>query len=707
MKDKPGKIIAVEPASLSEPEVRMEYDENLKPNRPAFKDEKEVFDACSNFWSQNEGRNKRDAWITELYFYKPPYDDRKLKEVGYSWTANVPSGFLAAAVASVSPAFARSLNGTKTLTNASIKGSASKSSDLQQRVTKKLRQAQFWQSLNESIRQERTLLGRASARCCDEFTWRPKFYSTQMALFPEGCSMNVDEIPQIVFVDQWSPNDFIDQIKNVKVAKANGWDMENCVKVLNSAAPKGDTDDRTLATWFADGAYASCHTSSGPVFVETYTMLAVEPDQGGKVSEWVVGKEHGELLYKRLNKYAKMSDAVALFTFNQGQNTLHSSRGFGRLLAPVHQMYDRALCKLLDDLYLSGMRIVHVQEKRKMDWSIMIRTPFIICPTGITSEPMHQGIQVEAFYAAVRQFVGLARQIAGAYSPSTILPDEKVEKTATQATIDAAKEGELREGVLARYSQEVSAMVWMMTKRLLNPRTYDQEAKDFQKELIDAGFTVEEIAEFAACPPTDHIQNYSAAVRSEKILGFCMENRGNPAYNQSKINYLIAETKVDPEFAEEITIPTPDPEMDRQAVHDQIVEAALILRMGEKIPPGPLDNDLIHLQVCMDSTTKQIQKLAGVPVPPMAEYAGLTNMGEHMAMHMAQAEAKGAKPKDLKPFQEFIMELSKQIALYATRMEPTGPANAGEIPGGGGGQQAAVPAAPAAPSPDPGLLGTV
>jgi hypothetical protein len=704
MKDKPGKIIAVEPASLSEPEVKMEYDENLKPNRPAFKDEKEVFDACSNFWSQNEGRNKRDAWITELYFYKPPYDDRKLKEVGYSWTANVPSGFLAAAVASVNPAFKRALNGTKTLTNATIKGDAAKSAELQSRTSQKIRRYSAWQSLNESTLQERTLLGRAVLRCCDEFDWRPKFYSTQNALFPEGCSMNVDEIPQIVFVDQWSPNDFIDKIKNLKVAKANGWNIENCVKVLNAAHPKGDTDDRTLATWFADGAYAACHTGTGPVYVETYTMLAVEPDAGGKISEWVVGKEHGELLYKKLNKYSKMSDAVALFTFNQGQNTLHSSRGFGRLLAPVHQMYDRALCKLLDDLYLSGMRIVHVQEKRKMDWSIMIRTPFVICPAGTTSEPMHQGIQVEAFYAAIRQFVGLARQIAGAYSPSTILPDEKVEKTATQATIDAAKEGELREGVLGRYSQELSCLIWMMTKRLLNPKTYDQEAKDFQKELIDAGFTREELDEFAACPPTDYIQNYSAAVRSEKILVFCKENRGNQVYDQRKVNYYIAEGSVDPEFAEEIVIPTADPEMDRQAQHDQEVENILILRLAGKITPGPLDNDLLHLQICVRDTMPVVQ---ATPQPTPEQVQGFKNMGEHMAIHIAQAEVKGAKPKELKQFQDFLTELAQQIELYESRMVPTGPAAAGDVSGLDGGQQNALPPAPAAPAPDPSLVSTV
>lgn len=702
-KEKTSKVIVVEPTSLVADDAVMEYDENLKPNRPAFVDEKEVFEACGNFWSQNEERNKRDAWITELYFYKPPYSEQKLKETGYSWCANVPSGFLAAAVASVTPAFKRTFNGTKYLTNAVIKGDTKKSETMQNEITKFYRKWNAWQATGDSTIQERTLLGRAVLRGCDQYDWRPKFYSTQNALFPEGCSMIVDDIPQVVFVDQWSPNDFIEKIKNVKVAKGNGWKIENCVKVLNAATPGDNSDARTLATWMADGAYKNCYTKTGPVFVETFTMLAVEPDEEGQVSEWVVGRIHGELLYHKKNKYKSMSDAICVWTFNQGQNTLHSSRGFGRLLAPVHQMYDRQLCKLLDDLYLSGMRVVHVQEKRKMDWSIMVRTPFVICPVGIASEPMNHTVPVEGFFAAVRQFVGLARQIAGAYSPSTILPEEKVEKTATQATIDAAKEGELREGVLARFSQELSAMIHFMTKRLLNPKTYDEEAKAFQKMLMEEhGITAEEMAEFAACAPTDHIQNYSAAIRGEKILKFSLENRGNPAYNQSKLSYMVAEMGVDPEFAEEVVIPTPDPAEDRQAQHDQQVENTLILKLGSKIVPGPLDNDLVHLQFCVEDTMAVIQ---GTPNPTPEQMAGITNMGEHMTLHMAQATQKGAKPKDLKQFAQFTQELAKQIELYATRMAQTGPDSSGLIPEPNPQQGAGLPPAepPVAPGPSPEL----
>lgn len=678
-KESPGKFTASQPLGGKEADEKIEYDENLQPNRPAFKDEKEAYKACQNYFDQNKDRNDRDAYLIELFFYRPPFNIKKLADSGYSWVANFSSGFLAAAVASVTPAFKRAVNGTKHLTNARIEGDKKKTEICREKVTKTIREWSGWQNLMDCVIQERTLLGRATVRCVDAYDWRPKFYSTQNSLFPEQCSQCIDEIPVNVFRDEWLPHDFVSNIKKTKVAKANGWNIENCVTVLNKATTKDSNsyDQRTLANWMADGAYAHSYTSTGPVYVETYTLLVVEPDEDGKVSEWVLGKENGELLYFKKNKYESMRDAVAVFSFQQGTNTLHSSRGFGRLLANLHQTYDRNLCKLHDDSYLAGMRIIHPTERRKMDWSITIKSPFIIAPAGTKSEPMNTNISVDVFYAITRQLVGQARQIAGAYSPSTILPDEKIEKTATQATIDAAKEGELREGVLARFSAEMSDLVWMMTKRLLNPKTYDSVAKKLQKELKDEGITAEEIAEFAACPSTDHISSYSTAIRNDKIQKFAVAVKGNPAYDQRRLAYVLAETAVDPEFAKEFVVVNADPELDGQAIHDQQVEANLILRLGAMITPAPLDSDLAHLQVCMQEAGAFIKS---VQMPTREQLRGLQNMAKHMEAHIEQAKEKGAKPKETKEFERFVKELVKQVELYATNLVKTGAGGAGVVP---------------------------
>ncbi len=671
--DKPGKVVSVSPVtpSGSTNDDGIKYDENLRPNRPAFKDEKEVHELCENLLAQNKDRNKRDATILDIYFYKPPYVSKKLVDAGYGWSANVPSGFLAAAVGAVQPAFRRSANGVKYLTNAKIKSSTKKTEALQDKVTKFIRMWDGWQDFLECVTAERTLLGRSIARATDAYDWRPRFYTTQKALLPEQCPQRINDIPMVAFWDEWMPHDFVSNIKNVKVAKANGWDIENCVKVLNSATPKdgSGSDERTMVSWLADGAYSKSYTAKGPVYVETYTVFVVEPDEGGKVSEWVVGKENGELLYKKLNKYSKMSDAVAAFTFSQGNSTMHSSRGFGRLLMPATQTYDRNFCKLLDDYYLSGMRVIHPTDRKKLDSVITIRSPFIYAPAGSKSEPMNSNINVEIYYALVRQLTALARQIAGVHSPASILPEDKAGKTATEATIDAAKEGELREGVLSRWAAELSGLVWMMTRRILDPKTYDPEAKAFQKELMDEGFTPEELKEFSESAPTDHISSYSTAIRNDKILKFIAVAKGNPAYDQRRLAYLVAETMVDPDFAKEVVVVHSDPELDAQAIHDQDIETNIILKLGGKIMPGPLDNDIIHLQSALKDVTAFIQ---GTDTPQKQELRGLMNMSAHMEAHIQQAEMKGAKPKELKQFVDFIKELQQQIALYANNLVRNG-----------------------------------
>lgn len=682
----PGRVTAVEPSAHRDDPERQEYNENLEPNRPAFKDEKEVHTACENYYMQNRHRNERDAYLVDLYFYRPPYEDQKLRDAGLSWAANVPSGFMSAAVSSVTPAFLRAANGAKYLTNARIEGDVKKTELFQSKLTRFIRSWSGWQNLLNCIIQENTLLGRATVRGVDKYDWSPKFYTTQNALFPEQCSQNVDDISQVVFIDQWLPHEFINNIKNQKVAKANGWDIENCVKVLNAATEVDNqkfNDARTLVNWLADGAYVNSYTAKGPVYVETYTMLAVEPDKDGMVSEWVVGRKNGELLYKKENKYASMRDAISVFCFSQGQNTLHSSRGFGRLLQNVHQAYDRNFCKFIDDLFLANMRMVHTTEKRKTDWRITIQNPFIVAPPGVSSsEPMNPQMRVEGVSLLKRELTGLARQIAGAYSPAQILPDETREKTATEATIDASKESELREGILGRFIENLGNMVWFMKRRILDPKTPNDEAKAFQEDLISEGFTKEELAELAEQPDIDQITGYSQAVRNAKIQQFCLAAKGNPAYDQKKLAYLFAEVAVDPEFAKEITLVQPDPAIDAQAVHDQQVETNLILQTAANIGIGPLDNDMIHLKSAMEDTTAFIQGMAQPMSVTKQKLAGLQNLVNHMTLHIKAAQEKGAKPADTKEFERFCKEVVNQIKLFAQHMMQVGQQLAQGMQGG-------------------------
>lgn len=684
------------------------YDKDLKPNRPAIKDAEEAWDIAKSFVSANQDRIKRDAFFLSKLDNDPPYDTAKLRSSGSAWQSNVSSGFLSTILNRVLPSFMRIINATKYLTTLSVKDQ-SKTIKLQEAITKTIRSWEGWPDLMSDVVYENTSLGRAVMSFGDPYNWRPKFYSTSNALLPEGCSQNIAEIPMVVLLDDWLLHEFIEKIKDRETAEGAGWDIDNCVKALNSAAPaKRDQDiDRDYQDWVTQGAYARTYggqDTTKPKTVSTYTLLAQEPDKDGKVTEMVITREGGLLLYEAKDKYNSMTEAVALMTYTRGNGTAHGSKGLCRLLINLHQVYDRNFNKILDDTFLAGCRILEMPEGRRINASIKVQQPFIITPPGVQTQASNISINVDAFYAIVRQLQGLAEQTAGSYIPNDLAPSGATDKTATEAQIDAAQQAEVKEGILGRFLYQFQKLITVMTKRLLDEDTYDEVAKALQKKIIEEiGITREELDEALEQHSLDNVVDYSSTVRNAKILRFISQvGVENPAYNASRLSELLAETLVDADFAEDVVIPKPDPAADITSINKQQIENGILL--GGKVTeimPDPLDNDVVHLTVIMGELEKIAQ---GNQMPTPENIQTLQALGNHMAAHIEQATAKGAKPKELKPFTEALKALGKQIELYAQQLAQIGQAALAGLPQQQPGQAPQLPTG-AGPIPGPGLGG--
>lgn len=675
------------------------YDKDLKPSRPAIKDSDEALDLAKAFVAANQDRVKRDAFFLSKLDNDPPYDNAKLRNSGSAWQSNVSSGFLSTIVNRVLPSFARAVNATKYLTTISVKDNA-KSIQLQELVTKTIRSWEGWNDLMSDVIYENTSLGRAALSFGDQYNWKPKFYSTSNALLPEGCSQNVAEIPIVVLLDDWLLHEFIDKIKDRETSEGAGWDIDNCVKALNSASPAKRNQDieRDYQDWITQGAYARTYGHSDqtkPKTVQTFTILAQEPDEEGKVSEIMITREGGLQLYESKGKYNNMTEAFSLFTYTRGNGTAHGSKGLCRLLINLHQVYDRNFNKILDDTYLAGCRILEMPEGKRINAAIKVQQPFIITPPGVQTQPSNISINVDAFYAIVRQLQGLAEQTAGSYIPNELAPSGATDKTATEAQIDAAQQAEVKEGILGRFLYQFQKLITTMTKRLLDKGTYDEVAKKLQKQIIEeVGITREELDEALEAISLDNVVDYSSTVRNAKILRFIGQvGMDNPAYNASRLSELLAETIVDSDFADDVVIPKPDPSADLASINKQQIENGILL--GGKVTeiiPDPLDNDLVHLTVMM----AELEKIAtGQQLPTPDSIAALNSLGGHMAAHIEQAANKGVKPKELKPFEKALEAVGKQLELYAKQLAQIGqaavaglsqqqPGQVAQLPAGGG-----------------------
>jgi hypothetical protein len=684
------------PDNILKEEDKIQYDSKLKPSRDAIPTAEEALKIANAFVLANKGRIDRDAYIVKQRGNGTPYDAEKLKNSGGGWQSNISAGFLGAFVARISPAFLKAVNSSKSVTAAGIPEDSYKTNVFQEDFTKFLRKQENYQNLLTDIIDEDSLLGRAVLRYPDKFTIRPKFYSTSNALLPEGCSQNVNEIPLMVFVDATFVHEFVEMIKDKEVSEVNGWDIPNCVVALNKATSKDDrTQDRHRAyeDWISQGAYTQTFGEEQPKKVLTYTILAQEPDEEGKVSEMTVlqDKEKGGALklYYQKNKYEKMSDAVCLFTYTRENGTAHGSKGLGRLILNHHEAYNRNFNKLVDDTFLNGMRCIELPERQKLNLGLKVQNPFIITGPGVKSTPMNLNINVEAFYAVVRQITTMAEQTAGAYVPATLLPTGSSDKTATEATIEKSEQEQIKEGVLGRFLSQFGAFVWTQQRRILDAETYLPECKEFQASLIEKGLTTEDFKLLRESNPMDNIIDYSGTARNSRIASFFQNvGKGNPAYDQQKLAKLVAEVSVDNQFADEICIVNSDPSVDADAIRMQDMESSSMLGSGLYIPTSPLDNDLVHMAAMQETMTVFMQN---TQMMDKSKLSGMQAMLKHAASHIEQANAKGVKGKEISGFEQFLKVIVKQLQDHVKQLEQLGSQVASKLPQLLGGQANQLP----------------
>lgn len=681
------------------------YDKDLKPNRPAFKDEKEVFQICTVAVAANKDRNERDAYVISKYEGDPPYDDVQRRTRGLGWQSNISAGLLLFVMGRVQPSFLRAINSTKYLTGQAIPDDQDKTVFYQEKITKFIRNWDGWQEFLSDIVFEDLLLGRGNCAWGDEYDWRPKFYNTSNFLLPEGCPQNVDKLPWIIRLDTFLLHEFISKIKDPDSASAAGWDIDNCVKALNEATQQQERKDRPreIQDWLSDGAYSSTYTQTLPLTVKTFTVLAMEPDSDGKISEWVIRQSDGLLLYKKENKYDRMSDAAQMLCYTRTTSgTAHGSKGLGRILLNIHQVYDRAVNKLIDDSYLASMRVAEMPANKRVNFSFKVQAPFLITPEGYSSQPSNMSVNTEAFYALVRQVQSMGDQTAGAYTPSSIIPQNSSDKSATQSAIDAQKDAEIKEGVMSRFLSQFNGIIFSMTRRILNQETYDEDAKKLQQELLDYGITKEQIEELRNGNPFSSIADYSSSARNSKILQFFNSiGHGNPAFDQMKMLKDVAAAIVDNDYANEVFLPTANPDNNDVAVNQQMTEFASMVASGLPIKPSPTDDDMTHMATIVKEVQAMIQQQ---PFQDKQKLTGMKMVIAHMGMHLEAAKAKGGKPADLKQFEQFAQQMVKTITDYENRMVTAGQRLTGQLPPEQQQQAAALPEANPANS-EGGLIG--
>jgi hypothetical protein len=738
--------------------------ESGKPRNKPINSAQQAYSLYLRFKKQNRARASRNKVIQDVYNGKPPYDQRELDDQNQGWRSNTSTQFLSSIVDRVQPRFCQAIHDIKYLTAAELPDSyddyTSKTDLFQEKTSELLRRWPGWTDFVQRVATENVLQGYTAALNLDEHNWRPRTYRQEDVYFDEQTSQDVHRLDCFCVQQDFYIHELVSLLDEPETTEKAGFNLENLKKAIEHAMPPREdlpSDPRQLSDMAREGSlYFSWHRASKMVqtvhvFVRTYD---------GGVDHWWVNRNNstmggrdtppqseddtggGDELFYGDDISERMEDLITLFTFQAGNDRLFGSKGLGRLLVNIALAIERERNLYFDQQYIAALLIGTAEEKDIPFLQPKVLSPFLILPKGFELMAQQMQFNPEAIQGLDAKLTAIAEIIAGTFMPEQIQNNGQSQTTATEATIDATREEEIKQGILNRWWNQFTHLVSSMQRRIYSPlnikaalafaeardiaatsgiklvdedmmelllkvdpaaeETYsvapklgraDGDAVQTIVELLDGGLAAEEILVLAYTPATEYNTNVGS-VEDAKLLQFGQVAQGNPYWDQGKLNFdcgaaMIGHRRAKYLFAGDPALSTNLEEQRQQ--YSEWVD----MTQGQAIPVSDRDDHIQHLQALNQKVQGSLNTMRSVP-PEVIPEQELNTMNLALMHGDAHAQAEDKKPsstkagaartKRTKQLQPLVQQLKEAHQVFTQVLDARSKAQAAQAAAGTGPQ---------------------
>lgn len=640
--------------SVSSPQLSM----SLKPKNRAIKDADQAKRIITSMEVNNRERNQKNSRIMAKYNSEKPFTSESLKQDGLDWKSNFTTKPLPMLIDKVAPRFVAAIQGTRFLTNASLPddapGAAMKTEAFRREITDTVRRRAGWQNFLTELSQENALFGFTGVGWLDEFHWFPKFFRQDEFLVPTNTKQHSNSAQLVVFKERFQMHELFALIEDKDAAETAGWKIKATVDAINKACPEDrranwSNSERVYEDLIRESNVGMSHEAGARV-INVWHLLATEVT--GKVSHMTLEDVSFAELFSREDQFDSMADAVTFFTFQQGNSTVHGSKGIGREIYAMAGMLDRARNEIVDRLNLSGKLIIQAGDKdiKKFRMSVVGNT--ILIGKGYEVLDRKLNGDVEPFLALDQFLTGLLDQMAGATTPR-VFEGERVTKA--QVEFFAQREEESKDNIIARFLNQFADMMTTIQKRLCDKNTDDKDAEEMQERLLKI-MTREELDKLAGIRVAETVKDYTEMER-QQIIMIAAEARGNPLYNQRELEYRKVVAQLGEEWANAVILPEEDPTVLAEQTRSQMLEMDFIIRHAAQVPVSPRDNHLVHLGVLLPG----MDEMAVAATMDPDSVATLQALLMHGMQHLQMAEQAGFDKEKLAPMGKTLKQLEAKM----------------------------------------------
>jgi hypothetical protein len=396
-----------------------------------------------------------------------------------------------------------------------------------------------------------------------------------------------------------------------------------------------------------------------------------------------------------------MDDVITLFSFQPGNNRLFGSKGIGRLLYNICLSLEKTRCAYIDAMWMSGMLIGQAEEAIIGRLQPHVRSPFMVIPEGFTlvHQPQFR-VDGQVWMMLDQRQTNTAEVIAGAFLPTPPAVNNNGQvQTATATNENAQKEEEVKEGMMARWWTQFTRGISSIQRRIysktnlraamrqrkarlkaadegltmiardlyeammsVDADTQDQftpapdlgqadaDAVQTIMDLMDDGLSIQEIIILANKPATEFTQ-HTGRDDDVMFLQFYQLAKGNPNYDQSKLDEMAGNRMLGFKTTKEIFVPNPQQTSDIEAQRAQQMEWATMLGSGIGVQVSARDPHMQHFQTIVPAVADHL-KIASQMQPtqiPKDLLNGCKLGVTHAEAHLQAMAQQGANKRQLRP----------------------------------------------------------
>lgn len=638
------------------------------PRSRSIKDAAQARDVVNTIISANQNRQKINGRIMAKYNAEKPYQQAQLEAEGLGWRSNFTTKPLPAMIDRVAPRFVEAINGAKYLTNSALpshyENSTVKTEAFRKGVTDTVRARKGWRNLCEDIAQENALFGYTTAAWLDEFGWLPTHFKQDEFYVSSGTKQLAATAQLAVLKATMLPHELFASIEDKEAATAVGWNVPNVIQAVNLASP-----NQLRATIGAGASSDAWHQHlvrelnvgssymDGASVIQVYHLLVREVT--GKVSHYQLAGTDLTEIFSMEDRFDSMDDCLAFFAFQKGNSTMHGSKGIGRDIYELAAMIDRSRNEVVDRLTLSGKLLLQGDPKKLSKFKMSVVGAMVIIPDGWNVvQQTALNSNVEDFVKLDQFFSIIVDQLVGSTSPR-FLEGERV--TAAQVNLFASREEEAKDSRISRFLDFFVDMMGTIQRRLSSTDATDDDAKEFQKNMLKV-MSREELTAISKQPVAGTVEDLSPMER-QLIVNLAAEKGGNPLYNQRALEEEGLVARIDADFAKRVLLPENDPTVTAEQGRQQQLEL-LALSTGQQVPVSPRDNHEIHFSVLLPAIEEMAPSLQQGQMPiPIFEV-----LIAHVAEHLSYAEQAKANPEMIATVKTFLQKANQAISKL-TEME--------------------------------------